>query len=59
MIKLNTEVLVSQYAAWKANRRFLVGDVRPSTPWAKRREAAARKKQWDWARANRRFVIKA
>lgn len=59
MIKLNTEVLVSQYAAWKANRRFLVGDVRPSTPWAKRRKLAESRKRFALARANRRFVIKA
>lgn len=59
MDKQAIDALCATYESWKANRRFLVGDVRPSTPWAKRREAAARKKQWDWARANRRFVIKA
>lgn len=59
MDKQSTNALVSTYEAWKATRRFLVGDTKPRTAWAKRREAAEIKKRWDWARANRRFVITA
>lgn len=59
MDKQAIDALCATYESWKANRRFLVGDVRPSTPWAKRRKLAESRKRFALARANRRFVIKA
>lgn len=59
MNKQPIQALCATYESWKANRRFLVSDAKPSTPWAKRRKLAESKKRFALARANRRFVITA
>lgn len=62
MNKANPEILVSQYEAWKATRRFLVGESKPRTPWAKPRAKALQleklAKRFAQSRATRLFVIK-
>ena len=50
----------SAYEAWKAKRRFLPGESRPLTAWAKRRAKAAaleKLKKRLALRPSRRFVI--
>lgn len=63
MVNSTESALCAKYEAWKATRRFVVGDHCPRTPWAKRRAEAAQlersKKRAELARSTRKFVIKA
>lgn len=62
MDKRPSEALCAKYEAWKATRRFLLGESQPVTPWAKRRAKAEQLKtllkRGELARSGRQFVIK-
>lgn len=63
MVNSTESALCAKYEAWKATRRFVVGEHSPRTPWAKRRAEAAQleksKKRVALARSTRKFAIKA
>jgi hypothetical protein len=60
MVNSTESALCATYEAWKSKRRFLVGESRPLTAWAKRRAKAAaleKLKKRLALRPSRRFVI--